>query len=243
MHNPRFHILPLALLLTIVNMLPAQTSGYGASPSDRPVLCYPASPAGETVQFAVGIRLLTLPQDIVEEEINKAPSLDLAGRLSLFPWIDVTGNATVQYFSNQLRLGLRSAHRTGDIALSAGYDVGLWFGFVDLEGFDNRANGWTHYPHVSMGYDFGDVFLTVRSELIWMQAMRSFAGNNEVRNTRNRIAGSAWSAVLEQPFWGNTHVQLGLRLSYTDFHYQSWFAFSTFERKLLFSELLFGVLL
>ena len=236
-------VLLIPMVLTIVNIMSAQVPPAYGEMSGRPALYYPAPPGGETLQFALGLRLLTLPQDIVEEEINKAPSLDLSGRLAVFPWLNVTGAATVQYLSNELRVGLHAPIRIGDVALGAGYDVGLWFGFVDLEGFDNRANGWTHYPHLSVGHDFGDVFLTIRAELIWMQALRSFAGDNEVRSTKNRIAGSAWSAVLEQPFWGNTHVQLGLRLSYSDFHYQSWFAFSTYERKLLFSELLFGVLL
>jgi hypothetical protein len=234
----------IAILRSLAFCVLGIVNSAAAQPVElRPSLYYPISRDVGDVNAALGVRLLTLPQDLVEEEINKAPSLDITGVLALPMHLDLTGGATLQYVTNQLRLGARWTHRMGDVGVGVGYDVSLWFGFVDFEGFDNRANGWTNYPNVSIGYDFGDVLLTVKSELIWMQAMRSFAGESEVRNTRNHVAGAAVTAVLEQPFWSDTHALLGVRLSITDFHYQSWFAFSTFGRRLLFSELLLGILL
>ena len=122
-------------------------------------------------------------------------------------------------------------------------DAAAWFGFVDLEGFDNRGNGWMAYPGVDVGYDFGDVRLTAGTEALFLLARRSFAGDLEVASTKNRIAGVAVILALEQPLWPGSQTALGVRLAWTKFHYQTWFAFSTFDRPLLFSELFFGVLL
>ena len=229
-------MLPL-LLLIMALPLRAQTE------SMRPWLHFPAPLGAGEMRAIAGLRLLTLPVDIVEEEINKAPSLDCAVVLGLPGQTGLRGQAVLQYVTNHFRLGATWSQRLGAFGVGLGYDIGFWFGSVDFEGFDNRGNGWTHYPQLSLGYDFGDVLLSLRAEAIWMQAMRSFAGENEIRNTGNRLAGGAVTAVLEQPFWGATHVALGVRLSVTEFHYQSWFAFSTFERRLLFSELILGVLL
>lgn len=235
-------VLPWALLLAIAVPLSAQTEAIQTEAA-RPWLYFPAPHGSGELRAVAGIRLLTLPREIVEEEINKAPSLDCAAVLGLPGQTALHGQAVLQFVTNHLRLGARWSHRIGAFGIGAGYDVGLWFGFVEFEGFDNRGNGWTHYPQLSLGYDFGDVLLSLRAEAIWIQAMRSFAGENEIRNTGNRFAGGSLTAVLEQPFWNQTHVALGVRLSLTEFHYQSWFAFSTFERKLLFSELILGVLL
>ncbi|MCB2205453.1 hypothetical protein KQI65_11955 [bacterium] len=228
-------LLPGLLLLIGVRSTPAQSA--------EEWLYFPAAGAAGELRGAVGLRMLTLPQDVVEEEINKAPSLDVRGTLGLSHGVDLTGEAILQYVTNQFRLGARWSCDLGVVSAAAGYDVALWFGFVDFEGFDNRANGWTHYPYISVGRRTGDIGVTVRGEAIWLQAVRSFAGDNEVRNTGNRLAGLAATAILEQPFWKNTHALLGVRLAWTDFHYQSWFAFSTFKRKLLYSELIFGILL
>ncbi|MBN1447739.1 MAG: hypothetical protein JXA28_07390 [Bacteroidetes bacterium] len=236
-------VILLLFLLSIHGTVHGQEGMREQEVQRRRSVSFPAPRAAWDLRGAVGLRLLTLPQDIVEEEINKAPSLDLGAMYGLPLQWELRGSAVLQYVTNEFRLGARWTHAIGPVGFGAGYDVGLWFGFVDFEGFDNRGNGWTHYPSLSAGYDFGDVYLTFQGEVIWMQAMRTFAGENELRTTRNRIAGTAVSAVLEQPFWGTTQVLFGVRLSFTDFHPQSWFAFSTFERKLLFSELLLGVLL
>jgi hypothetical protein len=208
-----------------------------------PAVFYPMPREAGDCDAAVGLRVLTVPRDVAEEEINKAPSLELQAVLGLPLQFSVPAFATLQYFTNHFRTGLRWTHRFRNLSISAGDDVAFWFGFVDFEGFDNRANGWMNYPNVSVGYDFGDVRLTAKVEAVYLMSMQSFAGEDEVSMSRNFNTGWALMLVLEQPFWKDTHVLLGFRLARTDFHYQTWFAFSTFDRKLLFSELLFGVLL
>ncbi len=231
------HILLLAALLSLGTVLVAQE---GAAP---PGVYFPAPRDAWETDVAIGVRMLTVPRDIAEEELNKAPAVDVQVVTGL-PWqFSANGRMVLQYFTNHFRAGARWSHRFGRFTLAVGDDAAFWFGFFDFEGFDNRANGWINYPNLALGWDFGDVRMTAKGEAIFLMSQHSLAGTNEVSETKNTIAGGALSLVLEQPLWRDAHALLGVRLALTKFHYQTWFAFSTFDRHLLFSELLFGLLL
>ncbi len=233
----------LVLLIGCTLPLTAQDDTPAVYPERVPAVYFPAVKARWSVDAAVGIRVLTVPRVIAEEELNKAPSVDVQAVMGL-PWqFSCNGRMVLQYFTNHFRIGARWSYSLGDFNVALGDDAAAWFGFFDFEGFDNRMSGWINYPNLAVGYDFGDVRLTAKGEAIYLLSLRSFAGDNEVSSTKNIMVGGALSLVLEQPVWHQTHVLLGIRLAWTKFHYQTWFAFSTFDRKLLFSELLFGVLL
>lgn len=85
--------------------------------------------------------------------------------------------------------------------------------------------------------------LTAKGEGMFLFSQRSLAGELQVRSTKRIMTGGMITVVIEQPFSAGTHVLIGIRPALTKFHHQTWFAFSTFDRTLLFSELMFGRLL
>jgi hypothetical protein len=186
-----------------------------------------AERASWTWSTAVGLRVLNVPQDIAEEEINKAPSVDASIVLALPASVELRTSATVQYLTNEFRVGSRWSLGFGPLRMGIANDVSYWFGFMDFEGFDNHMH---------------DVASSLRFEGIYVLSQRSFAGELEVGSGKNVLAGWAVTAMVEQPFIGRTPVYLGARIAISEFHPQTWFAFSTFKRKLLYSELLVGVL-
>lgn len=203
----------------------------------------PAPGPAWSSRTALGLRLLTVPRDIAEEEINKAPSIEMRSVLSL-PWnFSLRGGAVLQVLTNELRLGTHWSWRLGDFSVSVGDDWAFWFGFVNLEGFDNRANGWINYPGLALGIDLGEARVSARGEGMFILSQHTLAGENEVSSTKRVLVGGALTVIVEQPISRRTEMYLGVRLSQTKFHYQTWFAFSTFDRHLLFSELLIGILL
>jgi hypothetical protein len=230
-------LLALALVLASQGRLAAQDA------TPPPSVYYAAPMQAWDTEVALGLRLLTVPREIAEEEINKAPSIEVLTVTGL-PWqFAVRSGAVLQFVTNHFRLGAMWSFRLGDVSIGVGDDWAFWFGFIDIEGFDNRANGWVNYPGVSLGYDFGDVRLTVKGEGIFILSQHSLAGENEVSSTKRVLSGGVMTLVVEQPLTEAAHVFLGVRLALTKFHYQTWFAFSTFDRHLLFSELMFGVIL
>ena len=237
-HN-RSHAVRTALVLFLCVLASAALHGQDAQPG----IFFPEIREAGAADFSVGIRVLTVPRDIAEEEINRAPSLDLHAVLGLPLNFNVSGRIVSQYVTNYARGGVSWSHAFGRFRLAVGNDAAYWFGFFDFEGFDNRMSGWVEYPNISVGYDAGDVRLTTTGEFIYLISQSSFAGDNEISLKKSTVAGGALTMVIEQPLWHKTQVYLGVRLTWTNFHYQTWFAFSTFDRRLLFSELLFGVIL
>lgn len=214
--------------------------GDNAAP---PRLHYPLPLAVGEWQKSLGLAVTTQPKEIVEAEMNQSPAIDFNSSLGL-PWnFNLDGRALVQVLTNHLSLGLRWSHAFDRFAFSFGDDVAWWFGFLRVEGFDNWADGWLNYPHVSVGYDFGRFRMSVRAEAVLVMFYNSFAGDQHVASDKNSFGGFSFSVVIEQPFWKNTHVSLGFKASYLRFFYQSWFVFDTFRRYLFIPELSVGFIL
>jgi hypothetical protein len=216
----------------------------GQEASDRPPGI--ASPAPLRLwewRKSIGLSLSTLPKEIVEEELNQSPALDLRSRLGL-PWgFSVDARILVQVLTNHIEIGGSWSHAFGRFAFSIGDDAAWWFGFLTIDGFNNTANGWLNYPHVTLGYDFGRFRLAVRADMLLVLSYRSYAGENILSSDKNGFGGFSGSISIEQPFWKETHVTLGFKASYLRYFYQSWFTYETFNRYLFIPELSVGFIL
>jgi hypothetical protein len=208
-----------------------------------PSVSHPRPKRAGAVDASLGLRVLAVPRDISEDELNRAPALDAQMVMGLPLQFTLLLATEIQFLTNQLKGGLRWSHCVGDFCLGVGDELAFWIGAVDFSGFDNSMRGWKHYPHLTLGYEFKNVLLSLRGESIYTLSERSFTGENELSSSKNRLRGYAGSLMLEQPLLHNMHVILGIRLSYADYHHQTWFAFSAIERRLLYSEFLFAVLL
>jgi len=218
-------------------------TGQGEIPYNPPGVHYPSPLTFGEWHGSIGLSLSPLPKEIVEEEMNQSPAADFQSRLGM-PWgFSIDGRALVQVLQNHFSLGARWSHFFGRFAVAIGDDIAWWFGFLTLEGFDNSADGWLNYPYVSIGYDFGTFRLSARAEMALVMAYRSYAGDNRISTDRNSFNGLSFSLVIEQPFWKNTHMALGVKMSYLRFYYQSWFAFETFKRYLFIPEISVGFIL
>jgi hypothetical protein len=73
--------------------------------------------------------------------------------------------------------------------------------------------------------------------------IKTFAGNERVTTDYRVFSGSSYTIALEQPFYGNRNLTLGFRALYTDFFWQTWPAFESFDRNLFFPQLIIGLIL
>jgi hypothetical protein len=216
---------------------------YAGDELSRPRVYYPRPLELWEWQKSVGLVVTTLPQEIVEEEINQSPAIDFHSRVGL-PWgFSADGRIVTQVLTTQLSVGPKWSHDIGRFAFSVGYDVAWWFGFMTIEGFDNKANGWLNYPNLTVGWDFDDFYLSARAEALIVLSFLSYAGENRMNIDRNALGGLSLQFTIEQPFWKSTHVTLGFKASYLRFFYQSWFTFETFNRFFFIPELSIGFLL
>jgi hypothetical protein len=213
------------------------------APARAPGITFPAPLHLWEWQKSIGLCLNTLPKEIVEEELNQSPALDLRSRLGL-PWgFSADVRLQVQVLTNHIAVGGSWSHAFGPFAFSVGDDAAWWFGFLEIDGFNNSANGWLNYPHVTIGYDFGRFRLAARAEMLLVLAYRSYAGDNLLSSDKNGFGGFSGSVSIEQPFWKDTHVTLSFKASYLRYFYQSWFTYETFNRYLFIPEIAVGFIL
>ncbi|MBL7988742.1 MAG: hypothetical protein JNJ94_11830 [Chlorobi bacterium] len=199
-------------------------------------------PSGE-LRTAVGGTITILPRIVVEEELRQVPMLNLELRYGLPLGFAGTGRFSSNVITNLASVGAEWRGRLGRFSASAGYSVAYWYGFAAFEGFAVDAQSWLTFPAVSAGFDFDDFHLSGRAELQFVTSRSSATEGIETGSDRNALGGYAFTAAIEQPFWGATSAIIGLKVYYSRSMYQSWLAFSTFNEFLFYPEFQFGVIL
>ncbi len=191
---------------------------------------------------SLGFSLTTLAQDVTEEQHLRVPcgEFHLLRKISHNSYID--GKVSFQVFQNQVSIGPRWAfpisHR---MSVSLGNDVAFWFGNFNLEGFKTTGHGFQNYPNISVGYRFNKgILLTFKEEAIMNLSIKAKTGTTPVTSDYRLFGGSSFTATLEQPFYGNKSLSLGFRFIYTDFFWQTWALFETFDRNIFYPQLLVG---
>ncbi len=226
----------------------AGTLGWGvgttrSQESGSPFIYYPSTLPAKTWQLALGATFTTPPKELTEEVQVRAPAIDFHALYGLPSHFYLDGRVISQLLQNHISVGGRWTRSMGDFSVGAGYDVAYWFGFLTIGGFDSKANGWINYPSVTIGYNTGDVRLLFKTEAILNLFYRSYVGENEVESDANTFSGMSFMLAMEQPFWKDTHVTFGFRVTYTKFNWIMWSLYTTFDRYLYYPEFIVGFML
>lgn len=199
-----------------------------------------------TWRKSIGVIFTTTPPELTEEIRVNVPALELNIQRGLSKHWYLTSQLQTQFIQSNVGLGFRWATPiSGRLFVSAGDDLNVWFGALQIKDvFNSQAQGIQNFPNVSLGYRLTrDVQLTVKTEAIIDLYYHSQVGNLSVTYNQRRINGVAFSFVLEQPFYGKQHVTLGLRAAYSNFNWQLWSLYDTFDRNLFYPQLIFGFIL
>ena len=234
----------VARILIVGMFLCARFATFGqGEPSSRPHLFFPSPPQEQAWMVSIGFTLTTPPRDLTEEAAVRAPAFDAHALYGLPANIYLDGRAISQVVQNRFSVGAKWAQAIDRFSFALGYDIAWWFGFLTVGGFDSKARGWENTPNFTVGYALDDVLLSVKVEAIVTASYSSFNGENEVSSDQGRFSGMAYSFIIEQPAWKNTHLTLGFRAAYTKFNWMTWALFSTFDRYLFYPEVTVGFIL
>ena len=207
-------------------------------------ILFPPEADAYTFSGSIGATTTFVPRPIAEEEIRQIPMLDGNFRYNLPLNFALTGRLGSNYITNLASIGASWNISYGRLALSVGDYSTLWYGFATMENsFDVSAIGWLNTPHVSLGFAFDEVLITVRAEVLYITARSTRVGDIEILSEKNTFAGGSIGVYTEQPFFRNTHILLGLKINNLSNAYQSWLAFSTFNDRLTYPEFSIGVIL
>ncbi|MVM32200.1 hypothetical protein GO755_19285 [Spirosoma sp. HMF4905] len=221
----------------------------GQSPESWPLqpgIYFPQAPLPGKWRKSVGAVFTTTPPELTEEVRVSVPAVDFNIQRGLTKHLFLASRFQTQFVQSNLGLGLRWATPlTNRLFLSAGYDVTGWLGALQIKDvFASEAYGVETFPSISMGYKLTrDLRLTVKSEAIIDLYYRSQVGNLAVVYNRRAINGFAFTFILEQPFYNQRHVSVGIRAAYSNFNWQLWSLYDTFDRNLFYPQLIFGFIL
>lgn len=213
--------------------------------NDQPSLFYPEPYDAKKWQYSIGFSLITTPHEITEEGQYHLPAGDFHFTGRATKKIFLEGRLKFQVLQNSFSLGPRYViHINERFSLAVADEQAFWFGWLKAEGFDTRAFGYLNYPSLSIGYSTKkEILITLKSELLLNQYFKSFAGKNELVSDRDFLSGFAIGLILEQPFFKDNHLSIGFRGIYTDFHWQTWVLYPTFDRLIFYPEIMAGFIL
>lgn len=189
---------------------------------------------------SLGIALAKLPEDVVEtDDVFRAPLFSYRMKYGLPENFLAEGSVESNIVTFNFMLGPKWNYEIDRWGFSVGTDLSYYFGQLEQFGFDTKFNGWALYPNISAGYQFEKFTISVKSELVFNLAEQSKNGENEIENDLDFFNGWTIGVYLEQPFWGDNYVVLGVRSTFLKFYYPMWAAFSTFDRAFYIPEATF----
>ncbi|GAB3941667.1 hypothetical protein GCM10028805_05200 [Spirosoma harenae] len=212
----------------------------------QPGIYFPQAPRPNTWRKSVGVVFTTTPPELTEEIRVSVPAIDFNIQRGLTKKLFLSGRFQTQFVQSNLGIGLRWATPlTNRLFFSAGYDVTGWLGALQIKDvFNTQAYGVETFPSVSVGYKLTrDLRISARFETIIDLYYRSQVGSLAVIYNKREINGVAFSFMLEQPLYHQRHVSIGFRAAYSNFNWQLWSLFDTFDRNLLYPQLIFGFIL
>jgi len=195
------------------------------------------------LNLSLGPSLTMLPQPLTEYP-TPAPMLDLRWRLATPIDIHSYGRIGSNFATTIAQVGGMYSHDLGAFSIGAGYSAAYVYGNIDfVDGFNTTQWRWINYPMVNISAKLDKVTLTARGELELLTSIEQRIEDQKVTTEANTFSGGMLTVTAEQPFWNNTHVLLGVTLSYSSNPYQAWFIYNTFKERLFSSELFVGFIL
>jgi hypothetical protein len=183
-------------------------------------------------RLSLGYSAIKMPYDIALEGATiKWPLIKFNAVMGLPANFLADGEISTEIITNQFKLGGRWVYKFNqELHADVGYGLAFLYGQLKQTGYDTKISGWYSYPTIAMGYDFGDLTLTLRGTMSFINSMKSKSGTMEVDFAMARNNGFSYSITMEQRFWKNTTILLGFQLNYLQMYYPQWPLFPAINR-------------
>jgi hypothetical protein len=200
-------------------------------------------PMDRNTKFSIGFTNTTMPYDITEELHYRIPALDLHWLKKITPKLALNVRGSLQGFQNLVSVGPRWATILSDrYSVAIGNDFGYWIGFVEAQGISTRGQGFQNVPNFSIGHRFKKkVLLTFRADAQMNFGISTYAKNTKLFANQRLLSGSSYAIIMEQPFYGKKALTIGFRAIYTDFFWQTWTLFESFDRNIFYPQIIVGL--
>lgn len=233
----------LACLLPTIMICLSSVFAQEELPNDRHYIMTARPLPVARLNLSLGLDLTILPEPLTEGAIP-APMVDVRARLGLPLNLSGLFRAASNYATTMVEAGGMWSVPIGNLSVGAGYRAAFMYGYLNyLYGFNTTQTMWLNYPMVMASWDFGTFTLTGRLEAELITSRQQRIEGQFVDATKRIFNGGSLTVAIEQPFWKQTHIMLGVSLISSRNPYQAWFLYNTFDEVLFYPELFAGFLL
>ncbi len=199
----------------------------------------------EKWRSSIGFTLMTTPEDITEEVRLRIPCGDYRLLRRINNHFILDSRLWFQVLQNHISTGIRySKPLSNSLYFSAGDDIGFWFGFLKLGGFNSKASGWVNYSNVSLGYKTKkDLLITFKAQVSVNLHYQSVNGEDKFSSDKRYYNGETFTLALEQPFYNKKHLTLAFSAINNYFYWQTWALFYKTNRKVFYPQITVGFIL
>lgn len=240
----RSHGVGALTLALLVVTLSGSSITYAQHAGTRPgPMQYPEALQPWDTKLSFEMAFLKMPEAVVEEaDTYRWPAWTVGMFVGLPEHFLIEARLTTQFINWYIQVGPRwEWEPTNQLHTYVGADYAYFLGGIGAGGFDNTNRSSFFLPNLAIGYDFGNIALTLKGEANFLLSKVDRAGEITVRSTENEFNGFSAAAFLEQPFWGDTQFTIGFRGNYLKFVYQNWLLFPTTETYYFIPEFILGV--
>ena len=199
----------------------------------------------EKWRSSIGFTLLTTPEDITEEVRLRLPCGDYRVLRRISDHFISDNRIMFQFLQNHLSTGVKYMLPLNDkFYLNVGDDIGFWFGFLKVGGFNSNASGWLNYSNISLGYKTKkDLLLTFKAQVSFNLHYQAANGENKYASDKGYYNGETFTLALEQPFYNKKHLTLAFSAINNYFFWQTWSLFYKTNRKVFYPQITVGFIL
>ncbi len=193
----------------------------------------------EKWRSSIGFTLLTTPEDITEEVRLRVPCGDYRVLRRINDQFILDGRLWFQVLQNHLSTGVHFIQPLNkQLYMGAGNDIGFWFGFLKVSGFNSKASGWLNYTNVSIGYKTKkELLITFKAQVSFNLYYKAANGENKYSSAKGFYNGETFTLALEQPFYGKKHLTLAFSTINNYFYWQTWALFYKTNRKVFYPQI------
>ncbi len=244
-NTPVFYDRFLFLLLVAINLSTTTSAQDTSFQPKHAAIFFPYPMYKEKWRSSIGFTLLTTPEDITEETRIRLPCGDYRLLRKINTHFILDSRLLFQVLQNHISTGIRYSKSLNDnLYFSAGNDIGFWFGYLKLSGFNSKATGWLNYSHISLGYKTKkNLLITFKAQVSVNLFYQAITGDNKVTIGKNAYNGETFTLALEQPFYNKKHLTLAFSTINNYFYWQTWALFYKTNRKIFYPQVTVGFIL
>jgi hypothetical protein len=235
------HIYRSLKFLPILIFISTFTPQFNYAQENKPkTLDFPDPMTPYDFRLSLGYSAIKMPYDIALEGATiNWPLIKFNAVMGLPANFLADGEISTELLTNQFKLGGRWVYKfNNELHADVGYGLAFLYGQLKQTGYDSKISGWYSYPTIAMGYDFGDLTLTLRGTMSFINSLQSTNGGVEVEFAPARNNGFSYSITMEQRFWKNTTILLGFQMNYLQMYYPQWPLFPAIDRHYWIPEIL-----